>query len=83
MQKRYVRDLQTNWATWRKPKSEDLAATRRRQLMAGWLDEVMGELMEPNNAEFILRSFSATGVLIRRDGTNSIKMRGGDKYTFP
>ena len=83
MARRYAAALSTNWDVWRTASENDnLSATRRRQFMAEWLDEALEELYAPANEKFLRSSFESTGILIKRDGTNNIKIRGGEDYKF-
>ena len=84
MKKRYCAALSEHWETWRDSSQNDsLAAPKRRMMMAGWLDDAMNELKDPKMASFLYASFDSTGVLVKRDGTHNIKIRGGKDYKFP
>lgn len=84
IKRRYSAALAQNWETWRDAaQNQSLAAPKRRMMLAGWLDDAMDDLKDPTNAGFLYASFDSTGVLIKRDGTNNIKMRGGENYRFP
>jgi hypothetical protein len=52
----------------------DLSTSRRRCLMATWLDEAWVS-MRPMRL-FFLRAFTSTGCLMQKDGTNFVRMRG-------
>ena len=81
MKKSYAAALMLNWDTWRTKKNNgSLCAKRRRMMMAEWLEEAWNELRE--DSDFIRSSFESTGILIKRDGSHKIKMRGGDGYDY-
>jgi hypothetical protein len=82
MRQRYTEKLHENWDLWRNADTNDsLSSANRRMLLAGWLSEAWGDLQ--NDPEFIQRSFESTGMLIKSDMSNNIKMRGGEDYKFP
>ena len=81
MKKSYAAALMRNWDTWRTKKNNgSLCAKRRRMMMAEWLEEAWNELRE--DSDFIRSSFESTRILIKRDGSHKIKMRGGDGYDY-
>jgi hypothetical protein len=74
MQRFYKLELELRLPEWRNYQSNDsLSASRRRILMAQWLNAAWPILKA--KAKFIRSAFESTGVLIRLDGSHEIKIR--------
>ena len=66
-----------HFVLWREQdelESAHLSRSRRRMLMASWLDMAWDDMKV--KSDFFLRAFRSTGCLICLDGSNRIKMRG-------
>ena len=74
----YQVELEVNYAAWRSYKTSNaMSASRRRILMATWLSHAWGELRI--RSDILYKTFSST-VLVKRDGTHNLKMRGLEAY---
>jgi hypothetical protein len=84
MKARYQIDKKTNEAIWRAYNgrygpNDALNARNRRMLMATWLDESWDDMRSQSD---FLGAFLHTGCLMKRDGTNFIKLVGHDSYSY-
>jgi hypothetical protein len=77
----YKMDLERNFDRWRDYKNNSsLTQSMRRMLMAFWLNEAWDFLKHDRN--FLYASFART-VLVKKDGANSLRLRGVDNYKPP
>ena len=77
IRQKYEKSLENpdNFLLWREQDERaHLSRSRRRMLMAEWLDMAWDELRV--KSQIFVRAFTSTGCLICTDGSNLIKMRG-------